>query len=117
MKIFAKESMVRQYKMDGFPFDVDLCFTVYKLVAEVDEDGHVYDNEEQHQIRQKLIKNLGFIFIRINLDVENFYLYVEIAKIYNYIKKSSVRLACKFGRKIFKRKACRRIIELHVKFF
>ena len=24
MKIFAKESMVRQYEIDGLPFDVDL---------------------------------------------------------------------------------------------
>ena len=46
MKIFAKESMVRQYEIDGLPFDVDLWFTVHKLVVEVDEDGHVYYNEE-----------------------------------------------------------------------
>ena len=28
MKIFAKESMARQYEIHGFQFDVDLCFTV-----------------------------------------------------------------------------------------
>ena len=28
MKIFAKESVARQYKIHGFQFDVDLCFTV-----------------------------------------------------------------------------------------
>ena len=93
MKIFAKESMVRQYKIDGFPFDVDLCFTVHKFVVEVHEDGHVYYNEEKHQIRQKFIEDVGFTFVRINPDVEKFYLHVKIAKIYNYINKSSIRLA------------------------
>ena len=40
-----------------------------------------------------MIENLGFTFIRINPDAENFDVDVEIAKIYNYINKSSVRLA------------------------
>ena len=30
MKIFAKESMVRQYKIDGLHYDVDLFFIVHK---------------------------------------------------------------------------------------
>ena len=47
MKIFAKGSMVRQYKIDGLPFDVDLCFTVHKLAVEIDEDEHVYYDEEE----------------------------------------------------------------------
>ena len=42
MKIFAKESMVRQNKTDGLSFEVDLCFIVHKLVVEIDGDGHVY---------------------------------------------------------------------------
>ena len=42
MKIFARESMVRQYKIGGVPFELDLCFLVHNLVAEIDEDGHVY---------------------------------------------------------------------------
>ena len=93
MKIFAKESIVRQHKTDGLPFDIDLCFLVHKLVVEVDEDGLVYYDEEKHQIRPKLIKNLGFTFIRINPDVKNVDLDVEIARIYNYINESSVKLA------------------------
>ena len=83
MKIFAKEIMVRPYKIHGLSFDADLCFLVHKLVIEVTEDGHVFYDEEKHQIRQKLIENLGFTFIRINPDVENFDLDVEIASIYN----------------------------------
>ena len=71
MRIFATENMMRQYKIDGLPYDADLCFFVHKLIVEVYEDGHVYYLEEKHQIRQKLIENLGFTLIRINLDVEN----------------------------------------------
>ena len=40
-----------------------------------------------------MIENLGFIFIKINIDGEDFDLDVEITRIYNYIKKSSVKLA------------------------
>ena len=90
MKIFAKKSMERQYKFDVLPFDVGVRFTVYKLVV---EDCHVYFNEEQDKIRQKLIENLDFTFIRFNSDAEKFDVDVEIARIYNYIKESSVRLA------------------------
>ena len=92
MKIFAKESMTRQYKTDGLCYDVDFCFLVYKLEIEVAENRHIYYDEEKHKIRQKLIVNLGFNFIRISPDVEKFDLDVEIAKIYNYINKSSVRI-------------------------
>ena len=43
--------MIRQYKVDGLPYDVDLGFTVHKLIVEIDEDGHVYYYEAKHQIR------------------------------------------------------------------
>ena len=106
MKIFAKETMVRQYKIDGFPFDVDLCCTVHKLVVEVDEDGHVCYNEEQYQIRQKLIENLGFTFITINPDLD-----VEIATIYNCINESSVRLAANSAEKSLKEKFAKELLS------
>ena len=41
----------------------------------------------------KMIENLGFIFIKINIDAEDFDLDVEITRIFSYIKKSSVKLA------------------------
>ena len=81
MEIFAKEIKVRQYKIDGLPYEVDLCFIVQKLVIEVDEDDHVHYDEGKHQIRQNLIENLGFTFIIISPDVENLNLDVEIVKI------------------------------------
>ena len=89
MTIFVVKSMPRQCKLDGLFFEVDLCFLVHKLVEENDEDGHY---EEKDQIRQMLIENPGFIVIRINRDVKKSDLDVEIARIYNYIKESSVEL-------------------------
>ena len=69
----------------GLPYDVDFGFTVYKLIVEIDEDGHVHYDEEKHQIRQRLIENLGFTFIRINPDLEKFDLDAKIARIYNHL--------------------------------
>ena len=103
--------MIRQYKIDGFPFGVDLCLTVYKLLVEVDEDGHVYYNEEQYQMRKKLIENLGFTFIRITPDVENFDLDDEIAKLYNYINDLSRRLAVSSAEKSLKRKFANELLS------
>ena len=104
MKIFTKEIMVRQYKVDGLPYDVDLCFIGHKLVIEVDEDGHIYYDQEQHPILYQLIENLGFTFARINPNVGNFDLDVKIAKIYNYINKSSVRSVVNLAEKSLKEK-------------
>ena len=43
MKIFTRESMVRQYKIYGLSFEIDMCFLVQKLVAEIDEDVYYYE--------------------------------------------------------------------------
>ena len=83
IKIFAIECMIREYKIDSLPYDVGLCFPVHILILEVHEDGNAYYDEEDHQVRQKLIENLGFTFTRINPDVENFDLDVKIARLYN----------------------------------
>ena len=104
MEIFAKEIKVRQYKIDGLPYEVNLCFIVQKLVTEVDEDDHVHYDEGKHQIRQNLIENHGFTFIIINPDIENLNLDVEIVKIYNSINELSVRLAVDSTEKSLKEK-------------
>ena len=47
MKIFARERMVRQYKIGAFSPEVDLRFLLHKLVLEIYEDGHfIYDEEK-----------------------------------------------------------------------
>ena len=114
MKIFAKEKMVRRYQIPGLRYLVSLCFVYHKLVIEIDEDGHPY--YENDETRQKLIENLGFSFIRINSDPDpdaGFDLDVEIAKIYNKISESSLKLAVDSPKK----NVCKRIIKLHFRHF
>ena len=103
MKIFAKENMVRKYKIFRLLYFADLCFLDHKLIEEIDEDGHPY--YENDQIRQESIENLGFTFIRINPDPDfdaGFDLDVEIATIYNYINESSLKLAVNSAEKSLK---------------
>ena len=74
-------------------------------MIEIDEDGH--SQYKKDKTRQKLIENLGFTFIRVNLDSDpdaSFDLDVEIAKIYNYINESSVKLAVNLAEKSLKEK-------------
>ena len=112
MKIFAKESMVRQYQIPRLPCLVDLCFVIHKLIIEIDEDGHPYYKNDE--TRQKLKENLGFTFIRINPDSDpdaSFDLDVEIAKIYNYINESSVKLAVNLAEKSLKEKFAKKLLN------
>ena len=67
MKIFAMKSTIRQYKVDGLRYDVDLCFTVHKLVVEIYEDGHVYYEEEKRHMTQKLKETLVLILFELIL--------------------------------------------------
>ena len=104
MKIFAEENMVRQYQIPGLPCRVDLCFVAHKLIIEIDEDVPLY--YENDEIRQKLIENLGFTFIRIDPDSDlnaGFDLDVETAKIYNHISEPSVKLAVNSAEKSLKK--------------
>ena len=94
MNIFVKENMVKYYQIPGLSYRVDLCFFAHKLIIEIDEDTHPY--YEDDDIRQKSIENLGLTFIRINSDPDtdtSFDPDVEIAKIYNYINESSLKLS------------------------
>ena len=96
--------MVRQCQIPGLPYRVDLCFVDHKLVIEIDEDG--YPQYEDDETRQKLIKNHGLTFIRINPDPDpdaGFGPDVEIAKIYNYINKSPVELGVNLAEKSSKK--------------
>ena len=127
MKIFAKESMLRQYQIPVRPYHVDSCFVTHKLIVEIDEDGRPY--YKNNETRQKLIENLGFTFIRINTDFDpeaSFDLDVKIAKIYNYINESSVKLAVNLAEKPLKEKFAKNLINYisstskplkHIKYF
>ena len=86
--------MIRQYKIAELSYLPDLCYVIHKLIIEIDQDGHLY--YENDQIREELIENLCSTFIRINPDPDldaGFGLDAEIAKICKYINESSVKSA------------------------
>ena len=92
-----------QYQIIGLSHCVDLCFVAHTLIIETDKESHPY--YENDEIRRKLIENLGFPFISINPDSDaGFDLDVEIAKIYNYINKSLLKLAVNSAEKSLKEK-------------
>ena len=64
-----------------------------------------------------MIENHGFTFIRINPDAENFDLDVEIAKIYNYVNKSSIRLAVNSIEKSLKGKFAKELLNYVSSFY
>ena len=95
-----------------------MCFVGHKLVIETDGDGQPY--YENDQIRQNLIEDHCFNFIKINPDLDpdaGFDIDVDISKAYNYINKSSVELAESSAEKSLKERFTKRIIQLHVKHF
>ena len=87
-------------------------FVGHKLVIETDGDGHLY--YENDQIRQKLIEDHGFNFIRIKPDPDpdaGFDVDVEISKIYNYINESSVELVVNSAEKSLKEKFTKELLS------
>ena len=112
MKIFEKEKLVRQYQIPGLRYRVDLYFAAHKLVIDIDENGYPY--YERDEIRQELIENLGFTFIRINPDPDpdpGFDPDIEIAKIYNYIDESSLKLVVNVAEKSLKEKLAKELLS------
>ena len=104
--------MVRQYQIPELLFRVDLGFVAHKLLMKIDEDSH--SNYENDEIRQKLIENFGFTFIRINPDPDpdaGFDPDVEIAKIYIYINESSLELAVTSAEKSLKEKFTKELLS------
>ena len=112
MEIFAKENIVRQCQISGITYKVDLCFVTYKLVIEINEDGHAY--YENDEIRQKLIENLGSTFIIISSDPDpnaRFDPDAEIEKMYNQINELLLKLAVKSAEKFLKQKFAKELLS------
>ena len=81
---FEGEDMQTQYSVLGYR--IDLYFHKYKLAIEVDELGHADRNLSNEIERQKALeKELDCVFIRINLDEENFNIFKEINKMHRHI--------------------------------
>ena len=80
--------MQTQYRVLGYK--IDLSFQKYKLAIEVDELRHAGRNLCNEIERQKALeKELNCVFIRINPDEKNSYIFKEINKIHRHIKKST----------------------------
>lgn len=81
---FNGESMIEQYKVDTFFFD--LYMPQYKLAIECDENGHSF-RVSQDNAREERIKNiiLGVTFIRLHPDEKDFNIYKSINMIYQHI--------------------------------
>ena len=106
MKPFTSEKMLLKYYLLGY--QIDLHFPESKYAIEVDEKGHKDRNKYKEIERQKAIeKELNCEFIIINTVGEDFDMYVEIGKIYNYIDKST--------KKSLIDKISKRLLELQFK--
>ena len=83
--------MKPQYSVLGYR--IDLQFHKHKLAIEVDESGHADGNLSNETERQKAPeKESSCVFIRINLDEENFNIFKEISKMHKHIKKSTKKI-------------------------
>lgn len=68
-------------------YRIDLCFHDCKLATEIDGNGH-YDRNIDYEIRlQKLLEQeLGYKFIRIDSDEEDFDIFKVVNEIFRKIK-------------------------------
>ena len=68
-----------------------MYFSEHKLAIEVDEKGRTDRDEKkkENEREEKIKKELGCKFIRINPDAENYDIFVEIGKINDYIAQSN----------------------------
>ena len=86
MSSFEGENIQTQY--NGLSYRIDLYFHDYKLKIEIDENGHS-DRNVNHEIkRQKAIEQkLGYKFLRIDPDKEEFDIVRAINEIFGHIKQ------------------------------
>ena len=71
-------------------YQIDLYFLEHKLAIEVDGKGHTdRDEKKENEREEKIKKELGCKFIRINPDAKNYDIFVEIGKIKDYIAESN----------------------------
>ena len=70
-----------------------MTFSFINIAIEVDESGHADGNLSNETERQKAPeKESSCVFIRINLDEENFNIFKEISKMHKHIKKSTKKI-------------------------
>ena len=88
IEVLLNEKILPQYSV--LNYKIDLYFSERKLVIEVDDKGHTdRDEKKENEREEKIKKELGCKFIRINLDAENYDIFVEIGTIKDYIAQSN----------------------------
>ena len=88
IEVLLNEKILPQYSV--LNYKIDLYFSERKLVIEVDDKGHTdRDEKKENEREEKIKKELGCKFIRINPDAENYDIFVEIGKIQVYIAQSN----------------------------
>ena len=88
MSSFEGENMQTQYKT--LSYRIDLYFHDYKLVIEIDENGHSCRNIDYEIKRQKAVEQeLGCKFIRTDPGKEDFDIFKALYEIFRYIKQSA----------------------------
>ena len=80
IKVFSNEKILLQHSV--LNYQIDLYFSEHKLAIEVDKKGHTDRNEKkkkkkkENEREEKIKKELGCKFIRINLDAEKIMLFL-----------------------------------------
>ena len=88
--VLAKFQIHLQYSVLGYR--IDAWFPKYKLAIEIDKLGHFNrDNEKEKTRENKIKQKLQCESIKINPDKEGFNIFVELAKISNYIADATCR--------------------------
>ena len=88
IKVFSNEKILLQHSV--LNYQIDLYFSEHKLAIEVGQKGHIdRDEKKENEREEKIKKELGCKFIRINPDAKNYDIFVEIGKIQNHIIEST----------------------------
>ena len=88
MSSFEGENMQTQYNV--LCYRIDLYFHDYKVLIEIDENGHNGRNIDFEIKSQKAIeKELGCKFVRIDPDKEEFVVFRAINELFRHIKQST----------------------------
>ena len=89
IKVFSNEEILLQHSV--LNYQIDLYFSEHKLAIEVDEKGRTDRDEKkkENEREEKIKKELGCKFIRINPDAENYDIFVKIGKLNDFIAQSN----------------------------
>ena len=79
IKVFSNEKILLQHSV--LNYQIDLYFSEHKLAIEVGQKGHIdRDEKKENEREEKIKKELGCKFIRINPDAEKFYILLRLVK-------------------------------------